>query len=103
MARITAVDEQYRATANAVGLMQANTSEADERVLLESAADEELREIEASSEESAEFLQRNPRAKTGVLRGRVVIVTHEGDPIRRLSCADDPQQKGGIINRRYCL
>lgn len=58
LARIRAVDEGYRATANAVGLMKANTARDDARLLRTIERDEGHQAGAATPEEAGKFMDR---------------------------------------------
>ena len=59
VARIEAVDQNYRKTANAIGLMTVPTAYQDERQSLKTAREIEKKEVKATEDENAEFFERN--------------------------------------------
>jgi hypothetical protein len=61
LARIKAVDETYRATANAIGLMKANNPLADLRLLRKAEIQDQRMRIEASPEQSRRFIEQRLR------------------------------------------
>jgi hypothetical protein len=59
VARIEAVDQNYRKTANAIGLMTLPTAYQDERQSLKTAREIEKKEVKATEDENADFFERN--------------------------------------------
>jgi len=59
VARIEAVDQSYRKTANAIGLMTVPTAYQDERQSLKTAREIEKKEVKATEDENADFFERN--------------------------------------------
>ena len=59
VARIEAIDQNYRKTANAIGLMTVPTAYQDERQSLKTAREIEKKEVKATEDENAEFFERN--------------------------------------------